>query len=83
MTIVVLRLRRIAEFTQILPRSVDVGMDLQQLPLNEIWLTRRTHAKGNLGLAHRQVEFTGSQLQADINFRIQFDEFPDTRGQSC
>ena len=81
MTIEVLRLLRIAEYTQIIPRSVNVGTDLQQLPLNEIWLTRRTHAGGNVGLAHRQVEFTVSQLQADINFRIQFNEFPDTRGQ--
>ena len=81
MTIDVLRMLRIAEFTQILPQSVDVRTDLQQLPLNEIWLTRRTHAEGNVGLAHCQVEFTVSQLKADINFRIQFDEFPDTRRQ--
>ena len=34
MTIDVLRMMRIAEFTQILPRSVDVRADLQQMPLN-------------------------------------------------
>ncbi len=56
--------------------------DLPQLPLNETWLTRRTQAEGNAGLAYRQVEFTVSQLQADINFQIQFDEFPDTRGSN-
>ena len=34
MTIDVLRMLRIAEFTQILPRPVDVRADLQQMPLN-------------------------------------------------
>ena len=73
-------LRRSVLF-DVIGRTVDMHLDADQMALDEIRLARRRHANRDIGLAHRQIEFRIVDHQADLDLRVEFEEFPDPRRQ--
>ena len=56
-------------------------MHREQLALDQVGLGRLAQADGDVGLAHREVEFLVGGDQRDADFRIEVEEFAEPRRQ--
>src|SRR3546814_10755581 len=61
MIVQLLRSFRGSVLIQVFSRAIDMGAHGQKMALNEVRLTRRRHADGNVGLAHGEVELAVAQ----------------------
>ena len=70
---------RRAEALEIFGRGVGVEMHREQLALDQVGLGRLAQADGDVGLAHRQIEFLVGGDQRDVDIGIKIEEFAEPR----
>ena len=66
---------------QIFGRGVDVLLDTDEVPLDQVRLARRGHSDRDIGLPHRQIELGIVDDHTDLDLRVEVEKFVHARGQ--
>ena len=77
---ILVRARR-AEALEVVRRGVGMEVHREQLALDQVRLRRLAQADGDVGLAHRQIEFLVGGDQRDVDVGIEVEEFAEPRRQ--